>query len=182
LMVTEMTGGYHFLVPAALAVILSSLLQNLLSSSLKYKSLYEAQVPSRPYSPSHYIEQLRIALDLLKTHSVSTGAKSRGLELVSLLTSGVPVTLPDHEQIRIGVLRRNSAWIGQAVPSENGVEFILVMRGNRVLFPHSDLKLEAGDELVAIAAQTEWVRLTEHLDPVPKPRLQLKSGETSKGG
>ena len=92
LMVTEMTGGYHLLVPAALAVMLSSWVQNLLSASLKYQSLYEAQVPSRPYSPSHYIEQLRIALDLLKTHAVSTGAKGRGLELISLLTSGVPVT------------------------------------------------------------------------------------------
>lgn len=92
LMVTEMTGGYHLLIPAALAVMLSSWVQNLLSASLKYQSLYEAQVPSRPYSPSHYIEQLRIALDLLKTHAVSTGAKGRGLELISLLTSGVPVT------------------------------------------------------------------------------------------
>lgn len=176
LMVTEMTGGYHFLVPAALAVVLSSLVQNLLSSPLKYKSLYEAQVASRPYSPSHYVEQLRIALDLLKTHSVSTGDKGRGLGLVSLLTSGVPVTLPDHEQIRIGVLRRKSAWIGQAVPSEKGVEFILVIRGNRVLFPHPDLKLEAGDELVAIAAQTEWSGLAEHLDSVAKPRLQPEPG------
>lgn len=168
LTVTEMTGGYHLLVPAALAVMLSSWVQTLLSASLKYKSLYEAQVPSRPYSPSHYIEQLRIALDLLKTHGVSTGAKGRGLELISLLTSGVPVTLPDDEQIRIGVLRPNSCWIGQAVPSENGVEFILVLRQNRVLFPHPDLKLEAGDQIIAVAAQAEWAGLREHLDSVSK--------------
>ena len=168
LMVMEMTGGYYLLVPAALAVMLSSWVQTLLSASLKYKSLYEAQVPSRPYSPSHYIEQLRIALDLLKTHGVSTGAKGRGLELISLLTSGVPVTLPDDEQIRIGVLRPNSCWIGQAVPSENGVEFILVLRQNRVLFPHPDLKLEAGDQIIAVAAQAEWAGLREHLDSVSK--------------
>jgi uncharacterized protein with PhoU and TrkA domain len=111
---------------------------------------------------------LRIALDLLKTHGVSTGAKGRGLELISLLTSGVPVTLPDDEQIRIGVLRPNSCWIGQAVPSENGVEFILVLRQNRVLFPHPDLKLEAGDQIIAVAAQAEWAGLREHLDSVSK--------------
>ena len=172
LMVTEMTGGYHLLVPAALAVMLSSWVQNLLSASLKYKSLYEAQVPSRPYSPSHYIEQLRIAVNLLNTHGVSSATRGRGLELISLLTSGVPVTLPDDEQIRIGVLRRNSAWVGQAVPSENGVEFILVFRGNRVLFPHPGLELEAGDQLVAVAAQAEWAGLGEHLDSVPKTRSQ----------
>ena len=84
LMVTEMTGGYQMLVPAALAVILSSLVQALLSSSLKYKSLYEAQVPSRPYSPSHYVEQVRIALKLLRTPGLSNTLDGRGLELMSL--------------------------------------------------------------------------------------------------
>jgi hypothetical protein len=44
-------------------------------------------------------------LDLLKTHAVSGSAKVRGLGLISLLTAGVPVTMPDDEQIRIGVLR-----------------------------------------------------------------------------
>jgi len=179
LMVTEMTGGYHLLVPAALAVMLSSWVQNLLSASLKYKSLYEAQVPTRPYSPSHYIEQLRIALDLLKTHGVSAATKGRGLELISLLTSGVPVTLPDHEQIRLGVLRRDSAWVGQAVPDTHGVEFILVLRNNRVLFTHPDLKLEAGDQLVAVAAQAEWVGLKEQLDSVSKRHLQAAPGVTN---
>lgn len=168
LMVTEMTGGYHLLVPAALAVMLSSWVQTLLSTSLKYKSLYEAQVPSRPYSPSHYIEQLRIAVDLMNTHCVSNAAKGRGLQLISLLTSGVPVTLPDDEQIDIGVLRRDSTWIGQAMPSQRGVEFILVLRGNRVLFPHPDLKLQAGDQMVAVAAQAEWAGLREQLDSVSK--------------
>jgi CIC family chloride channel protein len=175
LMVTEMTGGYHLLVPAALAVMLSSWVQNLLSASLKYKSLYEAQVPSRPYSPSHYLEQLRIALELLNTHGVSNAAKGRGLELVSLLASGVPVTLPDHEQIRIGVLRAGSAWVGQAVPPVNGVEFILVLRSNRVLFPHPGLTLEAGDQLVAVAPQPAWAGLREHLDSVAKTHPQPMS-------
>lgn len=46
-MVTEMTGGYHLLAPAALVVALSYLVQVTLSAPLKYKSLYEAQVPNR---------------------------------------------------------------------------------------------------------------------------------------
>jgi hypothetical protein len=43
-----------------------------------------------------------------------------------------------------------------------------VLRQNRVLFPHPDLLLEAGDQLVAVAAQAEWAGLGEHLDSVAK--------------
>ncbi|MBN1564810.1 MAG: chloride channel protein [Anaerolineae bacterium] len=46
-MVTEMTGGYHLLAPAALVVALSYMVQVTLSTPLKYKSLYEAQIPNR---------------------------------------------------------------------------------------------------------------------------------------
>jgi CIC family chloride channel protein len=56
LMVTELTGGYALLVPAALAVLLSYLVQGSLSARLKYRSLYEAQVQSRADSPAHHVE------------------------------------------------------------------------------------------------------------------------------
>lgn len=46
-MVTEMTGGYHLLAPAALVVTISYLVQVTFSSKLKYTSLYEAQTPTR---------------------------------------------------------------------------------------------------------------------------------------
>jgi chloride channel protein, CIC family len=174
LMVTEMTGGYNLLVAAALSVLLSYLVQTLLSGSLKYKSLYEAQVPSRPYSPSHYLEQVRIALDLLKTRGLSSGLDGRGLELMSLLASGVPVNLIDGRQIRIGALKPKSSWIGQPIDpafleGKDGVEFILVLRGNRALWPHADLKLEAGDRLLAVASDSGWSRLGDNLANIAPP-------------
>jgi CIC family chloride channel protein len=46
-MVTEMTGGYHLLPAAALVVTLSYLVQDTLTSHLKYKSLYGSQIPRR---------------------------------------------------------------------------------------------------------------------------------------
>jgi CIC family chloride channel protein len=52
-MVTEMTGGYALLVPAALAVVLSTVVQRALSVGLRYRSLYEAQVEGRADSPAH---------------------------------------------------------------------------------------------------------------------------------
>ena len=47
IMVTEMTGGYHMLAAAALAVMLSYLVQANLSKLFKYTSLYESQVQNR---------------------------------------------------------------------------------------------------------------------------------------
>jgi CIC family chloride channel protein len=55
LMVTEMTGGYRLLEPAALAVFLSYLAQRLLSERLPYRSPYEGQVPTRADSPTHHV-------------------------------------------------------------------------------------------------------------------------------
>jgi CIC family chloride channel protein len=46
-MVTEMTGGYHLLPAAALVVTLSYLVQDTLTSRLKYKTLYGSQIPRR---------------------------------------------------------------------------------------------------------------------------------------
>ncbi|HKW49046.1 MAG TPA: chloride channel protein, partial [Gemmatimonadaceae bacterium] len=56
MMVTEMTGGYTLLVPAALAVLLSYLVQTRLSAHVKYASVYEAQVTSRADSPAHHAQ------------------------------------------------------------------------------------------------------------------------------
>jgi chloride channel protein, CIC family len=182
LMVTEMTGGYHLLVAAALAVMLSSVVQTLLSASLKYNSLYEAQVPTRPYSPSHYVEQVRIALDLLRTHGLSTDAKDRGLELISLLASGVPVSLMKDKQIRIGILRPKSSCIGKSIQtgcldgSSDAVEVILVLRGSRVLWPHDDLKLEAGDRLVTVASEGAWAGFANQVDILAHPPPTAAAG------
>lgn len=60
-MVTEMTGGYHLLAPAALVVALSYLVQVTLSHPLKYKSLYEAQVTSRQRRDVDLLEGILVA-------------------------------------------------------------------------------------------------------------------------
>lgn len=60
-MVTEMTGGYHLLVPAALVVALSYLVQDALSSRLEHRSLYSAQVPRRVSRDVDLLEGVRVA-------------------------------------------------------------------------------------------------------------------------
>ena len=185
LMVTEMTGGYHLLAATALAVILSTLLQSFLSSFLKYKSLYEAQVPNRAYSPAHYLEQIQTALDLLRTRDLSPALDGRGLELMSFLRSGMPVNLLDGKQIRIGVLLPKSPCVGQSIQASGlegreDLELILVLRGDRTLWPHSDLKLEAEDRLVAVTSEAGWSSLTNQLQDVAPP-ARVPSQPSSRG-
>ncbi len=74
LMVAHMTSGYLLLAPAALTVVLSSWVQNLLSARLKYKSLYEAQVADRTHSPAHYEEELHEAMELMRTSQYASPA------------------------------------------------------------------------------------------------------------
>ena len=107
-MVTEMTGGYRLLPPAAFAVLLSYLVQTQLSAHLKYNSLYEAQVPGRAQSPSRYVENVQLALKLLGSRKIPRAARIGHLDLVALLDSGIPVTLPGRKELAVGVLPSQS--------------------------------------------------------------------------
>jgi CIC family chloride channel protein len=171
LMVTEMTGGYRLLVPAALAVMLSYLAQSMLSAPLKYRSLYEAQVPGRADSPAHRVEHLQTALRLLRERRVSTPATIGHLDLQALLESGVAVDLPDNEQLAIGVLQASSPWVGTPFhegagqEETNDVQIVAVIRQGRMLFPNATTVLRAGDRALVITPQQSWERLTPHLAP-----------------
>ncbi len=59
-MVTEMTGGYHLLAPAALVVTISYLVQITFAPYVKYASLYEAQIPTRRTRDVDLLESVRV--------------------------------------------------------------------------------------------------------------------------
>jgi len=172
LMVTEMTGGYQLLVPAALAVSLSCLIQNLLSSRIKYKSLYEAQVPYRADSPAHHLDNICIALNLMCEPWSSGPQKVCHLDLVDLLKSGVAVNLAQGRKLTIGVLKPKSPLVGQPVGERSRellgpqTEIIAVLRGERLLLPHDDTYLQAGDHLLTIASPEAAERIEQHLAPL----------------
>jgi CIC family chloride channel protein len=159
LMVTEMTGGYHLLVPAALAVMLSYLVQGVLSTSLKYQSLYEAQVPGRADSPAHHVEHLRTALRLLGERKISALVPVGHLDLQALLASGVTVHLPDHKQLAMGVLQAPEIGADE-------VEIVALIRQGHMLSPHSDTLFQAGDQVLVLTSHQAWEQLAQHLMPV----------------
>jgi hypothetical protein len=169
-----MTGGYKLLVPAALAVMLSYLTQVRLSGLIPYKSLYEAQVPTRIDSPAHHLEHLQSALRLIGEKRVPVPPTVSHLNLYALLTAGIPVDLPDGKQLSIGVVGTQSPWIDKSLDSislstpemNKEVEIIAILRKGQLLFPHPDNRLQKGDQLLIIASPQSWEWITSYLTPI----------------
>jgi CIC family chloride channel protein len=177
LMVTEMTGGYQLLVPAALAVSLSCLIQKLLSSRIKYKSLYEAQVPYRADSPAHHRDNICIALNLMCKPWSSRPQTFGHLDLLDLLNSGAAINLAPGKKLTIGVLRPASPWVGQRIDAKfreslgAANEIIAVLRGERLLLPHDDTHLQSGDHLLTIVSPAAMEQIQQHLAPLQTGRV-----------
>jgi len=174
LMVAEMTGGYQILVPAALCVILSYITQVALSSGfLKYRSLYEAQVPGRADSPAHRMEHLNAALRLAGEQPGTLPAGTGGVALKGLLASGIPVTLPGGKQLLLGVLRPESPFAGMGISShpppelDSQVEILAAFREGRTYLPDTDFQLQAGDQMLVVISEGARDRLMKrHFAPI----------------
>jgi CIC family chloride channel protein len=162
LMVTEMTGGYDLLVPAALAVMLSYMVQVTLTAKLKYNSLYEAQVPERADSPAHHVEQLQAALHLLSERGITFPLDIGSVNLRDLLASGIPINLPGNKRLVLGILKPRSRYVNCNVQvcfpieRQDDLELIAVFRQGRTLLPYPDLILKLGDRLLFIATEEAW--------------------------
>lgn len=169
MMVTEMTGGYRLLVPAALAVMVSYLVQRRLGARFRYQSLYEAQVAARADSPAHHSEHLRIALRILKeSRSLDAGNIGR-LDLLSVLRTGIPVELPGDRRLVIGVLRSDSPYRHKPLSAGNGkldehTQIFAIVRGEHMLVPRPDTVLEAGDRLMLLTTAAGLEALKQHVD------------------
>jgi len=171
MMVVEMTGGYTLLAPAALAVLLSYVVQHRLSASFRHRSIYEAQVGSRAESPAHHTEHLEIALRLLRERRLSNLDELGNLDLIALLQSGLAVDIGDGRRMMVGVLRLDSAPIDASI-GQSGREFaamgatvIAILRGEHMMGPRGSTVLEAGDRLVLVCGDEAVERLASHLDP-----------------
>jgi CIC family chloride channel protein len=168
LMVTEMTSGYSLFVPAALAVVISYLVQGRLAARLKYKSLYEAQVLGRTDSPVHYAEALETALRVLNQHKIDRSKKGLSLNMEALLTAGIPIKMADGRQMVGVTVFPDSDLVGRSIaeclstPSPGDVQVVIVLRENHIVIPASDFKFLAEDKLMAIVTETGKDLLANH--------------------
>src|SRR5262249_35990647 len=170
MMVTEMTGGYTLLVPAALAVMLSYLVQTRLAAKLRYHGLYEAQVASRGDSPAHHARHLETALRILRDEELSNVGDVGEIDLVGVLRSGIPVELAGRRRLLVGAWRADSPAVGTTVQSSGrklagaDTNIIAILRGEQVLSPRPEMTLEAGDRLIVVANDAGVERLRAHAD------------------
>ncbi len=175
LMVAEMTGGYQILVPAALSVVLSHITQVALSGSLslKYRSLYEAQVPGRADSPAHRMEHLNSALRLAGEQPGALPTGTGAATLKGLLASGIPVNLPGGKQLLLGVIRKESPFAGKEISSpsppdlEGQVEILAAFREGKTYMPDTDFSLQPGDQMLVVISEGARDRLMKrHFAPI----------------
>lgn len=183
LMVTEMTGGFELLVPAALAVMLSFMIQITLSHRLKYYSLYEAQVGQRADSPAHHREQVEIAIRLINQRGLNLPRIERHLDLHLLLLSGIPIDLPDSKQLVLGGIQVSSPYIGEYLndvfpaSQEEKVDVLAIFREGHTILPgEQNVIMRIGDRLLMIVDQTEWKRIRSNFSLYkPKERIRVES-------
>jgi CIC family chloride channel protein len=168
MMVVEMTGGYSLLVPAALAVTLSYLVQTRLSRHLQHRSIYEAQVRSRADSPAHHNAHLEIALRILREKRLTKLDHLGEVDLVAVLRTGLAVEIGDGTRIVVRVVRETSALVNTEIGSsallrDTGVNIIGILRGQHMLAPRPDLALLAGDRLILVAQRVSLDALHDDL-------------------
>jgi hypothetical protein len=65
-----------------------------LSGHLRYRSLYEGQVPTRRDSPAHYLEHIQVALHLLGRRHLPVADQLGHLDLLRMLRARVRFDLP----------------------------------------------------------------------------------------
>ncbi len=180
LMVSEMTGGYQLLVPAGLAVLLAFLVQSWLSRGIRYHSLYEAQVPTYAQSPAHYVEEMNYAIDLIRAHRIAGQKSLREMDIVSLMQSGIPLTLHSGERMLMGEAQQNSPLAGELIGNlaeatkDPHLKVLALFRGDEVLLPTRQSRLRPGDGLLMLCSpETESVLKEKLLLPksVPGPTM-----------
>lgn len=183
-MVMEMTGGYGLLAPAGLAVLLSYLVQRWLSSPLKYRSLYEAQVPGRADSPTHYAESVRTALSLISARKVPR-APFTHVNLLALLDAGIPIDVPDGRQLVAGSLKNASGLEGkrtqEVFPPEESkqVDILALLNPDDVEIVDSGTVLEPGQRVLGLVSKDGCDRFFQVFEPIHGPE-KLNSRPESK--
>jgi Trk K+ transport system NAD-binding subunit len=91
------------------------------------------------------------------------------LDLRNLIEAGVPVDLPDNEQLALLTLKPESDYVGQYIYSafppedQHDINVVAIFRHGHMLLPHPNLKLLAVDQLLAIVSHNGKDSLSHNL-------------------
>ncbi len=109
------------------------------------------------------------------TQSLERKIKNTGIppsDLISILKAGVPVDLPDGEQLRLGVLRPESLCIGKPTGSgsligvNGNAEILAIFRKSHLLLRKPETVLQAEDQVMVVVSSEAWPELAKRLAPL----------------
>jgi CIC family chloride channel protein len=169
LMVTEMTGGYNLLVPAALAVIIGFYVQDFLSARLnvKYISLYEAQLPHRLDSQAQRMENLKRALAMLSDRKHIDPGVFEKIDLVSLLQCRIPADLSEDKRLFMGRISARNPCVDSLVgerclnKESEDWEIVALIKDDALVYPDAEVRLEATDEVLVMSSKGSLEKIKE---------------------
>ncbi len=167
LMIVEMTGGYQLLVPAGMAVTIAYMVQYVGSSPFKYRSLYEAQVPTRQQSAAHYVEGIRTAIDVVQRGYVRDSTDLGSVDLMSLLSTGIAIEAGAGQSLITVVIAETSPLdnltLNQARDQKLAgcCRIVAVFHGEQAQELTPDLTLHCNDRLLILVSENGREKLTE---------------------
>ena len=172
LMVTEMTGGYSLLVPAALAVIIAFYTQSFLSNQLnvKYISIYEAQVKRQSDSPVHRTELIKLALSTFKYQNKIDATTFDNIDLISLLEAKIPINITEKEQLFIGKLSSQNPCVNTFIKDRclntesKDWKIVALIRDNELLFTYPEMQLKAKDEILILSSKESLEEIKKNFE------------------
>lgn len=169
IMVIEMTGGYHLIMPAMLAVAVSFLVQYGLTRRLRYPTLYEAQVRSPMESPANSATYSRLVTEFLKEQHMRLDTKLLHSQLDTVLASGEGIPLlGGREHLYSISLRAGTPVAGREVRALGCQDVVIVglLRGEKHIVPDGDTPLLVGDQLL-VAGTADAIETFRHTIAAP---------------
>jgi CIC family chloride channel protein len=169
MMVLEMTGGYELLVPALLAVLLSFLIEGLITLKARYPSLYEAQVPTRAESPAHHHRFLQTAIKLLKSGTTKIPPDLSPLEVQDLLRLGIPIPLGvAAKTIYQGIIRPNATCVGKPIKecwfSPYKAQILAIIHSEVALIPGPETVLSRHDMVIVALSPENYPEMRQEIE------------------
>lgn len=165
-MVAEMTGGYHLIMPTMLAVAVSYLVQMALTRNAKYPTLYEAQETIPAASPANTEMFSEILSDFLRQNRMQLDGGTINRHLTMALAEGEGIPLGrGHEQLYRITLNPGTAAAGLQVRQVACADMVIVgvLRGEKEIVPGADTVLQVGDDLLIAATPTSLEQFQQRI-------------------
>jgi len=116
----------------------------------------------------------RSGLRLLQQHLVNLPDGVHHLGPMDLLSSGLPLDLPDGSQLAVETLSAKNPWVGRTLAEVQALDaaptVIAVFRDRGTLVPRPGLTLRADDRLLLMVTPGQWQSMKGQLTiPVHSP-------------